>query len=75
MKPRYIAEGLTYSEASSLIDSLKAEGIDANITVGGVNINCDESQIEKVDSICESLGASASYMERTILADTIMKEK
>lgn len=54
----YTAEVRTYQTACDLIQSLKDEGIESNITPGGVNIRCSPDQINMVKDICKSNGAS-----------------
>lgn len=60
---RFTAEGLGYSEACKLIDSLKQSGIEANITAGGVAIHATPDQVDRAREICREAGAifSAGY--------------
>lgn len=52
--------GLTYEDACTLINALNAEGIDANITAGGIAMYPDTPQaIVKMHEICTSYGTTA----------------
>jgi hypothetical protein len=55
---KFSAEGLIYSQACKLIDELKANNIDSNITVGGVSIYPNYGSEELARSICQKYGAS-----------------
>jgi hypothetical protein len=55
---RFTAEGLTYPKACALISALKVNGIDANITAGGVAIHSEPEQVVLAKEICDRCGAS-----------------
>jgi hypothetical protein len=55
---RFTAEGpLSYEKACVLISDLKKNGIDANITAGGVSLYPEPEQIESAQEICKRHGA------------------
>jgi len=56
---RFTAEGpLSYNQACSLISDLRANGIESNITVGGVAIHPEPEQVLLAKEICDRHGAS-----------------
>jgi hypothetical protein len=60
---RYSVEGLPYSEACKLLDQLKIEGIDANITTGGIAVfPQNDKEVETARKISKDFGA-ASFSE------------
>jgi hypothetical protein len=56
----FTCEGLTYSDALKLIDKLKEQDIEANITTGGVSVVCLPEQINMAQQIAKASGASFS---------------
>jgi hypothetical protein len=54
---RFTAEGLSYSDACKLIDTLKTAGIDANITSGGVAVHPTPEQVNDAAAICKAAKA------------------
>ena len=58
---RYSVYGMAYDEALMLIEDMAKQGIDANITPGGVAIYPDgASQTDKMNSVCKKFGTVAS---------------
>lgn len=51
--------GLTYADACSLIDALKASGVDANITAGGIAMHPEPAQLQKMHDICAEFNTCA----------------
>ena len=64
-----IAEGLSYPKAIALIAELKENGIEANITVGGISLNPKISEVQRCKSICEKAGAVVSDGNVTLLQE------
>lgn len=48
----FTAEGLTYPNALNLIKALKEQGIEANITAGGVAVTASPDQVNQAELIC-----------------------
>ncbi|MEL7503149.1 MAG: hypothetical protein AAFN18_11840 [Cyanobacteria bacterium J06554_6] len=53
----YTADPGSYSAAFDLIDALKKKGIEANITVGGVAVHIEPSQMPTAQAVCKEQGA------------------
>lgn len=52
--------GQSYQDAVRLVQALTSVGIDANITVGGIDINPTEKQIQQMHQIVENAGVKAT---------------
>jgi hypothetical protein len=61
--------GLPYEKACELITGLKAEGIEANITTGGVSMYPEEHQIPRFYEICKIYDATP------VLGNTLSEER
>ncbi len=58
---RYSVWGITYKEALVLIEDMAKQGIDANITPGGIAVCPDGAiQTDKMNSVCKKFGTIAS---------------
>jgi hypothetical protein len=55
-----VSGGQSYHNAVRLVNALTSVGIDANITVGGIDINPSETQIQQMHTIVESAGMKAT---------------
>lgn len=67
-----IAEGINYQQAIDLIETLKKNGIEANITTGGISLNPKISDIDLAKQICTAAGAYVSQGHMTTLASHIL---
>lgn len=68
-----IAEGIAkYEDAMALIETLKENGIDANITVGGIRVNPRLSDVQRAREICENAGAYVSDSNTSLSAQMAM---
>lgn len=56
----FTAEGLSYPEAIALIKNLNDNGIESNITVGGIAVHVTPDQIPLAKEVCKEYGASFS---------------
>lgn len=55
-----VSGGQSYQNAVHLVQALTLVGIDANITVGGIDINPTETQVKQMHEIVESAGVKAT---------------
>jgi hypothetical protein len=55
-----VSGGQSYQDAVRLVQALKDVGIVANITVGGIDIDPSEKQIQQMHQIVESAGMKAT---------------
>jgi hypothetical protein len=67
-----IAEGISYGDAIALIDTLKENGIEANITVGGINLNPKIGDIELAKNLCKAAGAAVLQGHSTTLQNVTL---
>lgn len=73
--PSYVVDGaMGYPEAAKFISALRAAGIEANITVGGVSMQPTEAQIELMQVICREFEAEAEPGSMTTLKARIVLE-
>ncbi|MBD2458360.1 hypothetical protein H6G80_30370 [Nostoc sp. FACHB-87] len=69
----FTAEGLSYPQALKLIEILKKEGIESNITSGGVAVKISPEQVNKAQKICEKMGANFNAGYSTTEENTLIK--